>query len=448
MNKTILPYNIDAERSVLGAVMLNRRALMDVLEIVKSEDFYDPVNGEVYDAIWELYKESRPVDILTVSEELQKRGVLKTVGGSAYVAQLTTDVPSTVNAAEYAKIVSEKSNLRKLITAAEEIANLGYNSAMGYGDLLDHAERKIFKIAQRNQKNDYADLQSVLSENLREIDALSKSQGKLQGIPTGFKELDERINGLKKAAMYVIGARPGMGKTAFALNLAMQASLLNGSTVLIFDMEMRKQELGFRFLASEARVDMQRLQKGKLEKEDWERIYFGIDNMQKSKIYLDDTPGISLLEMRNKCRRLKSEHGLDLIIVDYIQLMEDKENNGSRQNEVASISRSLKLLAREMDCPVVALSQLSRGTEGRSNNPQKKVDHRPKLADLRDSGAIEQDADVVMFLYRDEEYNKDSSKPGICEVIIEKNRSGPKGTVELTWVARYTKFSEMSRIDV
>ena len=211
---------------------------------------------------------------------------------------------------------------------------------------------------------------------------------------------------------------------------------------------MRKEELGFRFLASEARVDMQRLQKGKLEKEDWERINFGIDNMQKSKIYLDDTPGISLLEMRNKCRRLKSEHGLDLIIVDYIQLMEDKENNGSRQNEVASISRSLKLLAREMDCPVIALSQLSRGTEGRSKNPEKKVDHRPKLADLRDSGAIEQDADVVMFLYRDEEYNKDSSKTGIGEVRIEKNRSGPKGTVELTWVARYTKFSEMSRMNV
>ena len=419
-----------------------------MIELIEADDFYDNRNSEIFNAVIQLVKDNRPVDMLTVSEELKRRGALKLVGGRGYVAELTTEVPSTVNAAEYARIVSEKASLRRLIETAEQIADLGYRASMSTTDLLDHAERSIFKIAQTTQKTDYVDLQSVLLTDLNEIDEATRNQNRIQGLPTGFKELDSKINGMKKAALYVIGARPGMGKTAFALNIAMQASLQSNATVLIFDMEMRKEDLGFRFISSQARVDMQRVQNGNLDKGDWERIYFGIDEMQKSKIYIDDTPRVSLAEMRNKCRRLKSEKGLDLIIVDYLQLMEDKENNASRQNEVAAISRNLKLLAREMDCPVIALSQLSRGTEARSKSIKTDVDHRPKLADLRDSGAIEQDADVVIFLYRDEVYHKeDTVKPGICEVIIEKNRSGPIGTIELTWVARYTKFSDIARVE-
>ena len=438
MAERIAPHNEEAERSVLGAVMLNREVLFDVLEEVEADDFYNSAHKEIFNAINQLYRESKAVDVLTVSEELKRRGVLQMVGGRAYVAQLTLDVPSTINAVEYAKIVSEKATLRKMILASEDITDKGYRAEMDAKDILDYAEKSIFSIAERNQKNDYTDVQSVLLTNIQEIDEAAKNQGKVLGTPTGFKALDDKLNGLQKSNLIIIAARPAMGKTAFALNIAQQSAVKEGSVVMIFDLEMSKEQLGQRLLASQARVEATKLQRGALDKKDWDRVNLALDEMQKAQIFIDDTPGISLIEIRNKCRRLKAERGLDLIVIDYLQLMTSPERSDNRQVEISAISRNLKLLAREMDCPVIALSQLSRA-------PEQRPDHRPNLSDLRESGAIEQDADVVIFLYRDDYYNKENSeKPGVCEINIAKNRSGPTDVVELTWVARYTKFSDMA----
>ncbi len=438
MAERIAPHNEEAERSVLGAVMLNREVLFDVLEEVEADDFYNSAHKEIFNAINQLYRESKAVDVLTVSEELKRRGVLQMVGGRAYVAQLTLDVPSTINAVEYAKIVSEKATLRKMILASEDITDKGYRAEMDAKEILDYAEKSIFSIAERNQKNDYTDVQSVLLTNIQEIDEAAKNQGKVLGTPTGFKALDDKLNGLQKSNLIIIAARPAMGKTAFALNIAQQSAVKEGSVVMIFDLEMSKEQLGQRLLASQARVEATKLQRGSLDKKDWDRVNLALDEMQKAQIFIDDTPGISLIEIRNKCRRLKAERGLDLIVIDYLQLMTSPERSDNRQVEISAISRNLKLLAREMDCPVIALSQLSRA-------PEQRPDHRPNLSDLRESGAIEQDADVVIFLYRDDYYNKENSeKPGVCEINIAKNRSGPTDVVELTWVARYTKFSDMA----
>ncbi len=438
MAERIPPHNEEAEKSVLGAVMLNREVLFDVLEEVDADDFYNAAHKEIFNAIWELYKQNKAVDVLTVSEELKKRGVLQMVGGRAYVAQLTLDVPSTINAVEYAKIVREKATIRKMVLASEDITDKGYQASMDAKDILDYAEKSIFSIAQRNQKSDYSDVQSVLLTNIQEIDEAAKNQGKVLGTPTGFKDLDDVLNGLQKSNLVIIAARPAMGKTAFALNIAQQSAVNGGSSVLIFSLEMSKEQLGQRLLSSQSRVEMTKLQRGNLDKKDWERVNLALDEMQNAKIHIDDTPGISMVEIRNKCRRLKADKGLDLILIDYLQLMSSPERSDNRVGEISAISRNLKLLAREMDCPVVALSQLSRA-------PEQRPDHHPNLADLRESGSIEQDADVVMFLYRDDYYNKENSeKPGVCEINIAKNRSGPTKTIELTWVSRYTKFSDMA----
>ena len=438
MAERIPPHNEEAEKSVLGAVMLNREVLFDVLEEVDADDFYNAAHKEIFNAIWELYKQNKAVDVLTVSEELKKRGVLQMVGGRAYVAQLTLDVPSTINAVEYAKIVREKATIRKMVLASEDITDKGYQASMDAKDILDYAEKSIFSIAQRNQKSDYSDVQSVLLTNIQDIDEAAKNQGKVLGTPTGFKDLDDVLNGLQKSNLVIIAARPAMGKTAFALNIAQQSAVNGGSSVLIFSLEMSKEQLGQRLLSSQSRVEMTKLQRGNLDKKDWERVNLALDEMQNAKIHIDDTPGISMVEIRNKCRRLKADKGLDLILIDYLQLMSSPERSDNRVGEISAISRNLKLLAREMDCPVVALSQLSRA-------PEQRPDHHPNLADLRESGSIEQDADVVMFLYRDDYYNKENSeKPGVCEINIAKNRSGPTKTIELTWVSRYTKFSDMA----
>ncbi len=438
MAERIPPHNEEAEKSVLGAVMLNREVLFDVLEEVDADDFYNAAHKEIFNAIWELYKQNKAVDVLTVSEELKKRGVLQMVGGRAYVAQLTLDVPSTINAVEYAKIVREKATIRKMVLASEDITDKGYQASMDAKDILDYAEKSIFSIAQRNQKSDYSDVQSVLLTNIQDIDEAAKNQGKVLGTPTGFKDLDDVLNGLQKSNLVIIAARPAMGKTAFALNIAQQSAVSGGSSVLIFSLEMSKEQLGQRLLSSQSRVEMTKLQRGNLDKKDWERVNLALDEMQNAKIHIDDTPGISMVEIRNKCRRLKADKGLDLILIDYLQLMSSPERSDNRVGEISAISRNLKLLAREMDCPVVALSQLSRA-------PEQRPDHHPNLADLRESGSIEQDADVVMFLYRDDYYNKENSeKPGVCEINIAKNRSGPTKTIELTWVSRYTKFSDMA----
>ena len=435
MVERIPPHNAEAERSVLGAAMLDKDVLSEILEEVKAEDFYNENHKEIFQAIWELYRDNSPVDMLTVCEELKRRKALDMVGGRAYIATLTAEVPSTANAAEYAKIVAEKATLRQMIKTSEDITEKGYEANMDAAEILDYAESGIFSIAQRRQKNDYAKIQDVLLENLKIIDEASKNKDKIVGIPTGFKELDEKTSGLQRSDLVIVAARPAMGKTAFALNIAQQSAVKAGSSVIIFSLEMGKEQLGQRLLAMQARVEMQKLKQGDLDRTDWDRISMAANDLNGTKIVIDDTPGISLMEMRNKCRRLKAEQGLDLVVVDYLQLMRFDGKADSRQQEISAISRNMKLLAREMDCPVIVLSQLSRA-------PEQRPDKRPILSDLRESGSIEQDADIVIFLYRDDYYNPETETPGVCEINIAKHRSGPTGKIELTWVSRYTKFSD------
>ena len=435
MVERIPPHNEEAERSVLGAVMLNKDILSEVLEEVTADDFYNESHREIFRAIWELYKENTAVDMLTVCEELKKRKALDMAGGRAYIATLAAEVPSTANAVEYAKIVAEKATLRQMIRTSEDITEKGYDAKMDAGEILDYAESGIFKIAQKRQKNDYAKIQDVLLTNIKIIDQAAQNKDKIVGIPTGFKDLDEKTSGLQRSDLIIVAARPAMGKTAFALNIAQQSAVKAGSSVIIFSLEMSKEQLGQRLLAMQARVEMQKLKQGDLDRKDWDRITMALDELNNTKIVIDDTPGISIMEMRNKCRRLKADRGLDLVVVDYLQLMSMQGKTDNRQQEISTISRNLKLLAREMDCPVIVLSQLSRA-------PEQRQDHRPILSDLRESGSIEQDADIVIFLYRDDYYNENTDKPGVCEVNIAKHRSGPTDKVELTWVSRYTKFSD------
>lgn len=435
MIERIPPHNEEAERSVLGAAMLNKEVLFDILEEVKEDDFYNESHKEIFRAIWELYRKNSAVDMLTVCEELKSRQSLDMVGGRAYIATLTAEVPSTANGREYAKIIAEKAIMRQMIRTAEDITEKGYESKMAAREILDYAESGIFQIAQMRQKNDYTKIQDVLLENLKIIDAAAQNKDKITGIPTGFHDLDEKTSGLQRSDLIIVAARPGMGKTAFVLNIAQQSAVKHGTSAIIFSLEMSKEQLGQRLLAMQARVEMQKLKQGDLDRKDWDRVSLGVDELNNSKIVIDDTPGISLMEMRNKCRRLKAEQGLDLIVVDYLQLMTFEGKTDNRQQEISALSRNMKLLAREMNCPVILLSQLSRA-------PELRQDKRPMLSDLRESGSIEQDADIVIFLYRDDYYNENTEKPGVCEVNIAKHRSGPTDKIELTWVSRYTKFSD------
>lgn len=434
----IPPHSDDAEKSVLGSILLDKDALYEVLEILKTEDFYNEMHKEIYSAVIELYRKNQPVDILTVSEELKKRKSLDMVGGRAYIALLSTVVPSTSNAGEYAKIIGEKAVLRRLIGTASDIIEKGYQEKMESAEVLDFAERGIFEIAQSRQTKDFALIKDVLWDNIAKIDEMSKLEGNITGLPTGFMDLDARTSGLQKSDLIMLAARPAMGKTAFALNIAQQAAIRGKAKVLIFSLEMSRDQLGQRMLSMESRIEMQKLKTGNLERKDWDQIHIALDTLSKTSIYIDDTPGITAMEIKNKCRRLKAEKGLDLIVIDYLQLMNFEGRSESRQQEISALSRFLKLLAREMDCPVIVLSQLSRA-------PEQRQDHRPILSDLRESGSIEQDADIVMFLYRDEYYNPETTdKPNICEVNIAKQRSGPTGTVELTWLGKYTRFVDKS----
>ncbi len=429
----IPPHNDDAEKSVLGSVILDRNALFDVLEILKAEDFYSEMHKEIFTAIVELNRRNEPVDTLTVAEELKKRKSLEMVGGRAYIAYLSTVVPSTSNAAQYAKIVSEKGILRKLINTASDIIEKGYQEKMEPNEVLDFAEQSIFEIAQNRQLKDYQPLKDVLWDNISKIDEISKLEGNLTGVTTGYIDLDSRTSGMQRSELIILAARPSMGKTAFALNIAQNAALKGKARVLIFSLEMSSELLGQRMLSMESKVDIQKLKTGTLERKDWDQIHIALDTLSKAEIFIDDMPGISIMEMKNKCRRLKAEKGLDLVILDYLQLMNFHGKAESRQQEITALSRALKQLAREMDCPVIVLSQLSRA-------PEQRQDHRPIPSDLRESGSIEQDADIIMFLYRDEYYNPDTEKPNECEVIIAKQRNGPTGSFDLTWLSKYTRF--------
>lgn len=440
MIERIPPHNDEAERSVLGSALLDKDALFDVVEVLSADDFYNEAHKEIFKAVTDLYKKSAPVDVLTVSEELKKRNSLEMVGGRAYIAALSADVPSTSNAAEYAKIVSNKASLRRLISTAGDIMQTSYDENLETNTILDMAESQIFEIAQKGQRSDFAHIKDVLLENINIIDKMSQMEGNLTGITTGFRDLDQLTSGLHRSDLIILAARPAMGKTAFALSVAQGAAIKGKASVMIFSMEMSKEQLGQRLLSMESRIDMQALKTGKLERKDWDQINTALDALSRANIHIDDTPGISIMEMKNKCRRLKAEQGLDLIVIDYLQLMSiEGKKSESRTQEISILSRNLKLLARELDCPVIVLSQLSRAVEQRPNK-------RPMLSDLRESGSIEQDADIVIFLYRDEYYNPDTDKPGECEVIVAKHRSGPTGTVDVTWLGKYTRFADKSSI--
>lgn len=434
----IPPHNLEAEKSVIGAAMLDKEVVFDVLEVVRAEDFYSKANREIFTVITDLQRSSTPVDVLTVTDELKKRKMLEAVGGRVYVAQLSADVPSVSNAVEYAKIVAEKAVLRRLIGTADEIAKKGYEESENTLDILEYAEKGIFEIAKSKQHSEMVKISEIILTNFEEISVRSQSQGGITGVPSGLIDLDRKLSGFQKSDMVVLAARPSMGKTAFALNVALNAALKADAKVLIFSLEMAKEQLSQRLLSMEARVESQKMSTGDVDMSDWDKMSAALDSFNKMSIYIDDTPGIKLMEIKNKCRRMKAETGLDMIILDYLQLMEGEKRSDNRQQEITSLSRGMKLLAREMECPVIVLSQLSRAPDQREN-------HRPVLSDLRESGAIEQDADVVLFLYRDEVYNEETEKPGICEVIVAKHRNGPIGTVEVGWQGKYTRFVNLQR---
>ena len=433
MDGRIPPHSIEAEKSVLGAALLSKDALFDVVEVVKAEDFYDENHKEIFKAIMDLHRKSAPVDALTVAEELKKRNSLNMVGGRAYIASLSAGTPTTSNAMEYGKIVAEKAAIRKLIGTADDIVVKGYEGSMDAGQILDYAESGIFEISQKRQKGQYSHIKDVLLNNIEIIDKASKLDGGLTGVTTGFKYLDNMTSGLQKSDLIILAARPAMGKTAFALSLALNAAVKGKASVMIFSLEMSKEQLGQRLLSMESKVDMQTLKTGRLERRDWDDINIALDILSKANIHIDDTAGVNIMEMKSKCRRLKAEEGLDLVVIDYLQLMNPEGKSDSRTQEISVISRNLKLLARELDCPIIVLSQLSRA-------PEQRTDHRPMLSDLRESGSIEQDADIVIFLYRDEYYNEDTEAVGEAEVIIAKQRSGPTGTVKVAWLDKLTKF--------
>ena len=435
MAEKIPPHNLEAERSVIGAGLLSRDAMADVAEIVRPDDFYDGSNKEIFNVMMDMFRENQPVDIVTVCDELKSRKLLDMVGGRAYVGSLSGEVPSATNASEYAKIVAEKSSMRTLIRTAEQIRERSFSQEEDASEILNFAESELFAISQQRQRTDYTPLKDVLVSDIDMLDEAVRNQGHITGVTTGFRQLDNITYGLQKSDLIIVAARPAMGKTAFALNIAQNAAVKGGAHVLIFSLEMSKEQLGQRLLAMESRVDMENIKKGKLTRDDWDRIMLAADTLSRADINIDDSADMGVFEIRNKCRRMKAEKGLDLVVLDYLQLMKSEGKADSRQQEISNMSRYLKLLAREIDCPVLVLSQLSRMPEQRPN-------HRPILSDLRESGAIEQDADIVIFLYRDDYYNEDSEKPGVCEVNLAKHRSGPTGTIDLTWVARYTRFSD------
>ncbi|GAW27524.1 replicative DNA helicase [Carboxydocella sp. ULO1] len=432
------PHNLDAEQSVLGSMLLDQEAVFKAMEIIRAEDFYRDAHRLIFEAICDLADRSEPVDIITVAEELQQRGQLDKVGGAAYIATLSGIVPTAANVEYYARIIREKSLLRALISAATRIAQLGYEGEAEAEEILMQAEKMIYDLSQRKASRTFATMHEILMETFDRIEYLYQNKGDVTGVPTGFIDLDRLTSGLQPSDLIIVAARPAMGKTSFCLNIAQHAAIKAGIPVAIFSLEMSKEQLVQRMLCSEAMVDQHRLRTGQLTEQDWPRLVRAVGPMAQAPIFIDDTVGISVLEMRAKCRRLKAEHGLGLVIIDYLQLMQGSRRSESRQQEISEISRALKGLARELNVPVIALSQLSRAVE-------QTHDKRPNLSHLRESGAIEQDADIVSFIYREEYYNPDTEKKGIAEIIIAKHRNGPVGSVELGFLNEFTKFVNLER---
>ena len=434
----IPPHDIEAEQAVIGSMLTDQDAVMTAVERLKSDSFYREDNKLIFEAIVNLYNRSEPIDLITVKDELTSMGNFEKVGGFQYLATLPDKVPTTANVQKYVNIVDEKATLRKLIKTANEIIDLGYNPTEDVEDIMAGAEKKIFDIIQNKNQKSYSPMKDVLIESFTKLEELYNQKSVVTGIPTGFIELDYKTAGLHGSDLILVAARPAMGKTAFALNIAANAAIRANVPVALFSLEMSKEQLVNRVLCMEAMVDSNKVRTGKLEEDDWSKLAGVVGPLSESGIYIDDTPGISIMEIRTKCRKLKMEKNIGLIVIDYIQLIQGSgKKNSSREQEISEISRSLKILAKELNVPVIALSQLSRAVEQRP-------EHRPMLSDLRESGAIEQDADIVMFLYRDDYYNPDSEDKDIAEVIIAKHRGGSTGTVKLLWMGSYTKFVNLA----
>ncbi len=436
--KRIMPNSLEAEQTVIGAMIMDREAVMTASEILLREDFYHQQYGVLFEAIVELFNEEKPVDVIVLQDRLREKDVPAELSSLEFVGELVASVPTSANIKYYANIVKEKSMLRRLIKVNEEIANQCYLGRESVEDIMAETEKQIFNLLQNRNGGDFVPIKTVVINALEKIELASKTMGNVTGIATGFIDLDYRTSGLQPSDLILVAARPSMGKTAFVLNIAQYVAFHSNLCTAIFSLEMSKEQLVNRLFSLESRVDAQLLRSGNLADSDWEKLIEGAGTIGRSSLIIDDTPGISISELRSKCRKYKLEHDLKLIIIDYLQLMSGSGRTDSRQQEISDISRSLKGLARELNVPVIALSQLSRQVEQRP-------DHRPMLSDLRESGAIEQDADVVMFIYRDDYYNKDTDNKNIAEIIIAKQRNGPIGTVNLVWLPQYTKFVSMEK---
>ena len=435
----IPPNDTEAEQAVLGSMLTDKDAVIAAIEVLKEEDFYREDNKIIYKAILNLYNRAEPIDIITLKSELTSMGKFEETGGLEYLAELPEIVPTTANVDKYIKIVEEKSILRNLIKTANEIITLGYDPTEEVENIMDNAEKKIFDIMQAKNQKGYTPIKDVLVDTFAKLEELYNQKQHITGVPTGFADLDYRTAGLHGSDLVLVAARPAMGKSAFALNIAANAAIKAKVPVAIFSLEMSKEQMVNRILCSEAMVDSNKVRTGKLDEQDWGKLASSLGPLSESEIYIDDTPGISVMEIRAKCRKLKLEKNIGLVVIDYLQLIQSSGRRaGNREQEISEISRSLKILAKEIDVPVIALSQLSRA-------PEQRPDHRPMLSDLRESGAIEQDADIVMFLYRDDYYNEDSEKKNIAEIILAKHRQGSTGTVELLWLGSYTKFVNIDK---
>ncbi|EOT22549.1 replicative DNA helicase [Eubacterium sp. 14-2] len=436
--RRIMPNNLEAEQSVIGSMIMDRDAIVMASELLIREDFYHQQYGVLFETMVELYNEEQPVDVITLQNRLREKDVPAELSSLEFVGELVTSVPTSANIKYYAGIVKEKSMLRRLIKVNEEIASQCYLGRESLENIMADTEKKIFDLLQNKSGGDYVPIKQVVINALEKIEQASRTKGNVTGIATGFVDLDYRMSGLQPSDLVLIAARPSMGKTAFVLNIAQYVAFHSNLCTAIFSLEMSKEQLVNRLFSLESRVDAQLLRSGNLADADWEKLIEGAGVIGRSQLIIDDTPGISISELRSKCRKYKLEQDLKLIIIDYLQLMSGSGRTDSRQQEISDISRSLKGLARELNVPVIALSQLSRQVEQRP-------DHRPMLSDLRESGAIEQDADVVMFIYRDDYYNKDTPDKNIAEIIIAKQRNGPIGTVNLVWLPQYTKFVNMEK---
>lgn len=438
--KRVMPHSIEAERSVVGAMLMDRDAIMTSAEIISGNDFYQSAYGVIFDAMVELFNEGKPVDLVTLQDRLKEKAVPEEIASLEFAKDLVMSALTSANVKYHAQIVADKSVLRRLIRLNEEIANTCYAGNEPLEEILEKTEKSVFELLEKRNTGEFVPIKQVVLNALERIEKASKSKGVVTGIPTGFIDLDYKLSGLQPSDLVLIAARPSMGKTAFVLNIAQYIAFKKEKSVAIFSLEMSKEQLVNRLFSLEAQVDAQKIRTGDMKDSDWEKLIEGAGIIGKSRLIIDDTPGISISELRSKCRKYKLEQGMDVIIIDYLQLMTGSvgRSQESRQQEISEISRSLKGLARELNVPVVALSQLSRAVEGRP-------DKRPMLSDLRESGAIEQDADVVMFIYRDEYYNKDSEFKKQAEIIIAKQRNGPVGTVNLAWLGEYTKFANLSR---